>query len=199
LRDPDTGVATISPQSQLPTITHQVKINGYSQPGASPNTRAVGDEASLKVELDGTNMSAFESGLEISDASNSVIRSLVINRFDGNGISIHGDSIGNRVEGNFIGTDPTGTLDRGNIHSAVGLFGGASKTVIGGSTPDKRNVLSGNDVSGIFLTHANGSDIQGNYMGTDKSGKKDLGNGSDGATIISGSAGNTIGAHGGLP
>ena len=193
LRDPDSGVATIAPRSQLPAITRQVTINGYSQPGASSNKRTVGDDASLKIELDGTNVSSLESGLEISDSSNSVIRGLVINRFAGSGINIHGDSAGNRIEGNFIGTDPTGTVDRGNIYSAVNIFGGASKTVIGGSTPDKRNVLSGNDAAGTFLTHANGSVIQGNYIGTDKSGTRDLGNVHGGVIIISGSAGNTIG------
>src|SRR5205807_1501123 len=37
------GVHTISPTSALPTITDTVVIDGYTQPGASPNTLAVGE------------------------------------------------------------------------------------------------------------------------------------------------------------
>ena len=39
------GVCTISPTSALPTITQAVSIDGYSQPGASPNTLAAGSNA----------------------------------------------------------------------------------------------------------------------------------------------------------
>ena len=35
---PGTGPFTISPTSALPTITHPVLIDGYSQPDSSPNT-----------------------------------------------------------------------------------------------------------------------------------------------------------------
>jgi CSLREA domain-containing protein len=35
---PTAGVATIAPASALPTITDPVTIDGYSQPGARPNT-----------------------------------------------------------------------------------------------------------------------------------------------------------------
>src|ERR687884_202200 len=44
---PGSGVATISPDSELPNITEAVTINGYSQPGADPNTLAVGNNAVL--------------------------------------------------------------------------------------------------------------------------------------------------------
>jgi hypothetical protein len=48
-----TGVHTITPATQLPTITSPVTINGYSQPGAQPNTKAVGSDTVLKVVLSG--------------------------------------------------------------------------------------------------------------------------------------------------
>jgi hypothetical protein len=35
-RDPNTGVATIKPNSQLPPIVDQVTIDGYTQPDSSP-------------------------------------------------------------------------------------------------------------------------------------------------------------------
>jgi hypothetical protein len=46
-RDPDSGVATFKPTTPLPPITDQVTIDGYTQPGASPNTKAVGNNAVL--------------------------------------------------------------------------------------------------------------------------------------------------------
>ena len=192
LRDPNTGVATIKPQSALPVITQTVTIDGYTQPGASPNTKTVGNDAVLKIQLDGTNM-PNDNGLEINTSDGSVIRGLVINHF-GDGIFIHGDSVANRIEGNFVGTDPTGTLDRGNNFDGVGIVDGPSETVIGGSTPDKRNVLSGNDDGGIFMGRSNVNVIRGNYIGTDKGGTRDLGN-TDGGVFIQNASGTTVGGN----
>ena len=50
---PGAGVQTIAPLSALPPISDPVIIDGYSQPGASPNTLAVGGDATLLIELNG--------------------------------------------------------------------------------------------------------------------------------------------------
>jgi hypothetical protein len=196
-----TGVKTIvvgaTGLGALPAITEQVTIDGYTQPGSSPNTRAVGNDAALKIVLDGTNASG--SGLEIENASNSVIKGLVINNFGGSAIDILGDSVGTRVEGNFLGTDPTGTLDRGNFNDGVEMFDGPRQTVIGGTTPAARNLISANGDQGIDLGNsfspgalAEEHRIQGNYIGTDRSGTKDLGNAKCGVSLFETSA-NTLG------
>jgi CSLREA domain-containing protein len=187
-----TGVKTISPASALPGITEQVTIDGYTQTGAHPNTRAVGNDAALKIQLNGTNVG--NNGLEITNSSNSVIKGLVINRFGVAGIAVGGDSVGNRIEGNFIGTNPAGTLDRGNATDAVGIFDGPSETVVGGTTAAARNVLSGNGDTGVFTINSNANRIQGNYVGTDKSGTKDLGN-EDGGIFIINSQGTIVGGN----
>ena len=51
---PGPGVHTISPTAYLPILTDDggVTIDGYSQPGSSPNTLAVGDNAVLTIEID---------------------------------------------------------------------------------------------------------------------------------------------------
>ena len=50
-----TGVWTIAVHSALPTISsNTATINGYTQPGASKNTLAQGDNAKLKIAIDGT-------------------------------------------------------------------------------------------------------------------------------------------------
>ncbi len=79
------SVKTISPASGLPTIREALTINGYSQTGASPNTLAEGDDAVLKVQLNGTNAGPDTSGLRI-EAADCTVKGLVINRFVGTGI-----------------------------------------------------------------------------------------------------------------
>ena len=63
---PGAGVHTITPTSPLPTIIEAVTIDGYTQPGASENTLAVGNDTVLLIELDGTNAGASPIGLNIS-------------------------------------------------------------------------------------------------------------------------------------
>src|SRR5215217_2993763 len=111
---PTSGVATISPASALPSINGPVNIDGYTQTGASPNSLDVGNNALLKVELNGSSAGSGGIGLQIS-SSGCLIRGLVINRFEFDGMLMDGaSSVGNHIEGNFIGTDPTGTAAKGN-------------------------------------------------------------------------------------
>jgi hypothetical protein len=90
--------------------------------------------------VDGTDAGQFAAGLLIKNsAPNSAVRGLIINRFDGNGILIEPGTKGNRIVGNFIGTDPHGDADLGNSGSGVaigGLTGG--KNTVGGTTPASR-------------------------------------------------------------
>jgi hypothetical protein len=109
---------TVKPASVLPTITGAVTLDGYTQPGAAQNTLAAGDNAVLRVELDGTDAGPGD-GLVIK-AGSSTVRGLVVNRF----ATLPGDRTvsgialqtagGNHVEGNFVGTDVSGTLALGN-------------------------------------------------------------------------------------
>ena len=51
---PGSGVQVIQPLLDLPTVTHPLVIDGYSQPGSSPNSLAEGDNTVLQIELDGS-------------------------------------------------------------------------------------------------------------------------------------------------
>jgi hypothetical protein len=189
-----TAVKTISPASELPAIDEAVTINGYSQPGASPNTRATGNDAVIKIQLNGTNAGTSAIvGLTIQ-ADDSTVKGLAINRFSGFGVEVQGFySTGNNVEGNFIGTNARGTDALGNGIDGVRISS-ASNNTVGGTARGARNLISGNDDSGVLLlgATATGNEILGNYIGTDKSGTAALGNGDDGVTI-SNASDNTIG------
>jgi CSLREA domain-containing protein len=174
----------ITPATQLPTITGPVTINGYSQPGAQPNTKTVGTDAVLKVVLSGAS-AQYGNGLLIG-GSNSTVKGLVINRWPQHGIRIDGpDATGNKITGNYIGTDATGTKDLGNLNNGVGIDG-APNNAIGGAMDGERNVISANAYQGVKIENPNatGNKVMGNYIGTDKYGAAALGNSADGVFVI---------------
>jgi len=188
-RQPGTGKHTIQPTSPLPHITDPVIIDGYTQPGAAPATDD--DQATLIIELDGIRAGEGSvSGLIIS-AGNSSVRGLVINRFGDVGIHIQ-ENGGNIIEGNYIGTDVTGTVDQGNSDDGIRIWDAPGNTV-GGDTAEARNIISGNNDMGveIILSGATGNKVQGNYIGTDVTGTTDVGNSTHGVFINA--SGNTIG------
>jgi len=190
---PTTGVATISPDSPLPAITEPVVIDGYTQPGSSENTKASGNDAVLRIELSGADATTdYVNGLTIY-AHNSTVKGLIINRWTSAGIDISTPSAsGNRVTGNRIGTDATGTQDLGNSYG-VKIYEASSNTV-GGTTVAERNVISGNGGHGVQIEteFAEGNRVVGNYIGTASNGTAPLGNDLDGV-VIDAAPYNTVG------
>ncbi len=151
------------------------------------------------IELDGS-FTTYEDGLVFYEGSDgSIVRGLVINSFAGDGIELLGaDNI--TIEGNYIGTDVTGTIGKANTFHGIRLNSGAADNVIGGTTAATQNVIAGNTLDGIYIT-GTGSDrntIQGNYIGVDATGVVAMGNGDDGVEIRSDDniiGGNTAGAR----
>ncbi len=200
---PGPGVHTISPLSALPPLTDDagVTIDGYTQPGASPNALAVGDNAVLLVELNGALAGTMSTGLILQSSMNSV-RGIVLNGFD-RGLAVRLGSA-NSVKGCFVGTTPSGLSASPN---RVGILlavlnpgnGSINGCVIGGNDPTSRNVISGNSSAGVAVGFgASGAVIAGNYIGTDATGGAALPNASDGIaltvaadTLIGGSGGGT--------
>ncbi len=56
----------------------------------------------------------------------------------------------NTVQGNLIGTDINGTADLGNHLNGIRFFNGSDSNIVGGSTPELSNVISGNSESGVL-------------------------------------------------
>ncbi|MBK5283669.1 MAG: DUF4347 domain-containing protein, partial [Nitrospiraceae bacterium] len=167
------GVHTIAPASALPTISGVVFIDGYTQPGSSVNTLAIGNNAVLQIQLDGVG-SGGANGLTLGAGSaGSTIRGLVINRFT-RGIQV--DSTSNLIVGNWIGVDSTGTVDRGNTNDGITIT--ANNNTIGTLAAADRNLLSGNDDEGVDVDPGfTGIVIEGNYIGTNAMGTAAVANG----------------------
>ncbi len=157
------GSCTIQPLTPLPYITDNgLVIDGYTQPGASVNTLTQGENAVLKVELDFAQipLQVENEGLQLY-ANNIEVRGLVINQAQDCGILVQGGS-GDLIDGNFIGTDLTGTLNLGNEETGVQVVF-AVGTIIGGSTPAAQNVISGNSFVGVQDSGAS-TTIEGNAI-----------------------------------
>ncbi|HEX4441091.1 MAG TPA: IPT/TIG domain-containing protein [Thermoanaerobaculia bacterium] len=188
---PGSGVHTITPASALPDITSPVTIDGYTQPGSSPNTNGPGqpDNSVHQIELDGANAGANAIGLRVyQGAGGSTIRGLVINRFSSRGIVLENSTGSNHVEGNFIGTDAAGTAALGNGAGLHILDDGSGEVgdVVGGTSPAARNVVAGNLGDGIVTGAGGGGSghhIQGNFVGVDATGAAVLGNGGNGIDL----------------
>ncbi len=173
------GAHTIEPLSALPSVTTPVTINGTTQPGYSSKPLIV---------LDGVH-AGKANGIEITDGG-TTIKGLVINNFQGDGIlaEVNGS---NTIQGDYIGTDLTGSIKEPN-NDGVLLGGGGN--IIGGVKASQRNVISGNANTGLDLVGpSTGKNIiQGNYIGVNAAGTAALANTNNGIDIQSESH-NTIG------
>jgi CSLREA domain-containing protein len=115
-------------------------------------------------------------GILLGNAPANLIRG---NLISGNvtGIVINGPlAQDNRIEKNHIGTDKDGTSSLPNLNGIRIDY--ASRNLIGGSTSGSGNVISGNTDAGINIAHSKSSEntVKRNYIGTDKTGTKPLGN-----------------------
>src|SRR6185312_6803497 len=108
----------------------------------------------------------------------------------GAGIVLQAPATNANIFGNFIGTDPTGTIALPN--RADGIWMNSGGNFIGNVTPDTRNVISGNGRYGIVIvpgsTSPDSNTIFANYVGTNRTGDAPLGNFADGIAITAGSS-----------
>ena len=103
----------------------------------------------------------------------------------------------NVIEGNYIGTDVTGTVDFGNRWTGVVIGDNASNNTVGGVIAGAGNVISGNGGHGVDIASpgSTGNVVAGNLIGLDKTGTAALGNAWDGIAIHAGASNNTVGGN----
>ena len=154
----------------------------------------------IGMQIDGfSSLANVGQGIFVNDTANgNTIGGLTTearNLISGNGTGIRLNSVTNTsVVGNFIGLNRLGTGDEGNTEDGIRLEDGATSNIIGGTTTAARNIISGNDRHGVFISGDSTSNntVSGNYIGTDAAGTGFVGNSVDGV-LINGGDNNTIG------
>jgi CSLREA domain-containing protein len=199
---PGAGVQTIAITRPLPTLndeTGATTIDGYTQPGAAPNSDALVSNAVIRVQLApaGNIAPATIEALLLTSGGNSV-RGLAFFKFRRSLWAFGAAADRNVIAGCFIGTDAAGTYaapataDSGN---GIELSQGASDNRIGGTSPADRNVISGNPKHGV-ATFNGGTDrnqIIGNLIGLSPDGERRVPNVSFGVDLNSHSSNNVVG------
>ena len=183
------GRHVIRLQSALPAIGGEVSIDGYTQPGAIPASSS--NQAAIMISINGSGIAGNADGLVI--ARNEVtISGLNIANFSGSGIRVLSNN--NMISGNYIGTDLAGEDDFGNAQHGI-LLSNANANTIGGSSHADRNVISGNDLSGITMAASDSNAVLGNYIGVNAAGDEALRNSREGVNVSQSSRENIIGGN----
>jgi hypothetical protein len=117
-------------------------------------------------------------------------RNLIVS--GGSGVTITGSpsqADGNIVQGNYIGTNAAGSalvIAGGAAGSGIGVSS-ATNTLVGGTVPGAGNVISGFyygvSIFSVETPTATGNVVQGNFIGTDATGRIALGNQQAGVSI----------------
>ncbi|MEY2519257.1 MAG: large repetitive protein [Verrucomicrobiota bacterium] len=166
---PGSGVQKIDvSKNLLPTISESLVIDGYSQPGAKPNTLTVGDNAVILIQVDGGGgfVSPCQGFVFSGSTSKYVVRGLSITGFC---TALNAGVVDSAVvAGNFIGVLPDGETARPNGNGVMTV------TQLGGIDPASRNVISGNNTGfwGASPDTPIATVVEGNYVGTNASGTK---------------------------
>jgi CSLREA domain-containing protein len=186
-----------------------VEISGSTATGNTVEGNYIGTDVTGAVALGNATNGVFINGAPSNTIGGTVAGARNVISGNAFGVRIDGSgTTGNLLVGNYIGTDANGTADLGNTYDGVDVLSAPGNT-IGGLAAGARNVISGNNRSGvrIRLSGATGNTVEGNYIGTDATATTGLPNSGNGVLIqdapdntIGGTAagaGNTIAFNGG--
>lgn len=172
-----TGAATISFAGLSGTINLQSELPALNRPVVVDGTTAQGFAGVPRVFVDGAGISNYASGITLL-GGNSTVGGLGFVNFQNAGIVV--GSSNNVVIGNWIGLtsggNSAGPNRAGVLVSPYQLFGVVTANRIGGVTAAERNIISGNDGPGIWLSGAEGTQVLGNWIGTNAAGNGPLPN-----------------------
>jgi parallel beta-helix repeat protein len=139
----------------------------------------------------------LDSAISLTDTIGTVIQGNTLSESSGAGIFIE-RGYGSIVQGNLIGTDTSGMLNRGNAGGGIALDATAL-TLVGGTTPGARNFIAANKSYGILVYNQDGGGgfgnvLAGNFVGLNATGLAALPN--DEGVIVSNVPQTTIGLPG---
>jgi hypothetical protein len=174
---------TINLASDIPFLSIPVRIDGFSQPGASPNTLLTGDNAVRCIVINGANTGGtpLDSGLS-SGSSQLWVQGLAFEGFNSNSTSTNAIAVyggNNLFYGNQFG-GRLGALTLTQNNTGIYILGRATTATVGGSSPAQRNVIGGTTYNGfgggvgVYIPHdasnyfgdSTGNSIIGNLFGT---------------------------------
>jgi parallel beta-helix repeat protein len=192
------NVCTISPATALPALSRSnTTIDGYSQPGAHPNTNttlALGDNAKILIQLDNATSSG---GINLDlTGSNDIVDGLSITASGTGaptGIAVESGASNDLIAGNYIGLTPAGSGANATTGLGIGVKLNGSTNTVGAAVFQNEpfgglNVISGARTTGVVVTGSNLT-VQDSYIGTDRSGTGRLGNGSGDGIDVTTAAG----------
>lgn len=184
------GTWTISLGARaLPNLARgSLTIAGDSQPGGAAGHPSIVIDGYQVYEAPG-----LSNGLTITSAQNS-IRGLTLVSFYDDAIVIDGPAAAlNQVAGCYVGVGAAGGPAAAASYFGIEIRNGAHDNLIGGASPAARNLIGGNEHSGILVQGAGtrANTIANNWIGTDASGQARLANKVAGI-MISGGARDTL-------
>ncbi len=169
---PGPGPHIIAVDEQLYT-SQPTTIDGYTQPGALPNTNTPAQGGSNAVIQIGLHRQSCEDCILLSLSEGSVLRGLSLTGGVRYLLYARGDVNAPddlHVEGCFIGLAPDGvTLSEPRARYAIY----ANEFTLGGTDPAARNVIAGYGYAGVALQRGGGV-IEGNLIGHDRTGTRAL-------------------------
>ena len=158
----------------LGAVTIQGNLIGLGIDGTTPVGNGIG--------IDDVTDSTATLGATLIGGTSALTRNIISS--NNGGISYA--SANTTVQGNYIGTDVSGTLDRGNATLGLEIIGdrrSGTSITIGGTAAGAGNVISGNDFGGIWIRNGDAT-IQGNKIGTQVDGVSALGNTGEGVRVF---------------
>lgn len=198
------------------TTVRGMIINRFGEAGIRMDTDGVGDDNgnTLRANRIGTNTTGDSTTCGLVSCGN-INRGILIVGTTGHNIGVTGLGDSNLISGNqgrgieitaggsasirnnLIGTDIGGTIDLGNLSHGIQIVNSSGSTIGGTSALNvDRNIISGNNGSGIFIvgdvgTPASNNTILGNFIGVTAFGNTALPNSGSGVVIQD--ANNTVG------
>jgi MBG domain (YGX type)/Right handed beta helix region/PKD domain/Matrixin len=150
-------------------------------------TSAIPDKVGIQLKSSATGVRIGTNGIDVDAAAEG-------NVISGNttfGVEISSTSSGNIVAGNTIGLNAAGTAALANA-TGVLIDTSSSNNTIGGTTALTANVISGNTSGGLEISTGSHNLVEGNRIGTGRTGTLALGNTQFGIQLSS-APNNTIG------
>ena len=178
-------------------LIQNIAVTGFQEGGIRINS--TGNFTNLQVSQIGVNALGVvkpnvNRGIVVVGATGVLITGNTISGNTGNGIEITAGGSAT-IRNNRIGTSSDGLTDVGNTSHGI-LIALSSSSTIGGTTAGDRNIISGNNGSGILIAAdvdfpASNNIVAGNFIGVNANGTAALPN--NGSGVVVQGANNTIG------